>query len=153
MKEQPMLTAYRELLVDVLLLALAAVPARADFDLDWYTCDGGGDLWTNGGNFELSGTIGQPDATIAMTGGAFELAGGFWSGLGAGPPLLFGDLNCDGAVTFQDINPFVQYVSNFSAWLAAHPDCPPENGDINQDGIYPSFADINPFVTLLTGGQ
>ena len=67
-----------------------------------------------------------------------------WSGVG--------DLNCDGTVDFADINPFVLYLSNYSAWQAAYAGCPPENGDINNDGTYPSFGDINPFVALLSGG-
>jgi subtilisin family serine protease len=64
-----------------------------------------------------------------------------------------GDLNCDGAVNFGDINPFVLYLSDFSAWQAAHPGCPAANGDINGDGVYGqgSLGDINPFVALLTG--
>lgn len=62
-----------------------------------------------------------------------------------------GDLNCDGAVDFRDINPFVLYLSNPSAWQAAYPGCPAQNGDINNDGTYPSFRDINPFVALLSG--
>ncbi len=62
-----------------------------------------------------------------------------------------GDLNCDGTVGFGDINPFVLYLSNFATWLTTYPDCPPENGDINGDGVFPSFGDINPFVALLTG--
>jgi hypothetical protein len=62
-----------------------------------------------------------------------------------------GDVNCDGSVNFGDINPFVLYLSNFAVWLTTYPDCPPENGDINGDGVYPSFGDINPFVALLTG--
>jgi hypothetical protein len=50
-----------------------------DFSVDWWTVDGGGEMWTTGGDFELSGTIGQPDAnTVPMTGGDFELTGGFW---------------------------------------------------------------------------
>jgi YD repeat-containing protein len=63
-----------------------------------------------------------------------------------------GDLNCDGSVSFKDINPFVLYLSNPSAWQAANPGCPAANGDINGDGTYPSFGDINPFVALLSGG-
>ncbi len=86
-----------------------------------------------------------------MTGGGWELTGGFWPVAAAGPSVLVGDLNCDGSVNFKDINPFVQYLSSFSAWQAAFPDCPPENGDINGDGTYPSFKDINPFVALLSG--
>ena len=53
---------------------------------------------------------------------------------------------------FGDINPFVLYLTNFAAWQAAYPGCPPENGDINGDGLYPDFGDINPFVALLTRG-
>jgi hypothetical protein len=64
--------------------------------------------------------------------------------------IRLGDLNCDGAVDFGDINPFVLYLSNLSAWQVEYPDCPPENGDINGDGSYPSVADINPFVALLS---
>ena len=63
---------------------------------------------------------------------------------------LPGDLNCDGVVDFGDINPFVMFLSNYTAWQAAFPGCPATNGDINGDGVYPDFADINPFVALLT---
>ncbi len=62
-----------------------------------------------------------------------------------------GDLNCDGFVDFGDINPFVQYLVDYAAWQAAFPDCPPENGDVDGDGDFPSFGDINPFVALLVG--
>ena len=48
-----------------------------DFDLSRHSIDGGGVMRSTGGDFELSGTIGQPDAGV-MTGGDFELAGGFW---------------------------------------------------------------------------
>jgi hypothetical protein len=65
--------------------------------------------------------------------------------------VLRGDLNCDGAVNFGDINPFVLYLSNFAAWQSTYTCCDPANADINQDGIYPSFGDINPFVALLSG--
>jgi hypothetical protein len=59
------------------LTLVAALPA--DFDLSWYTIDGGGEMWCTGGDFELSGTTGQPDAsTTVLTGGDFELTGGFW---------------------------------------------------------------------------
>jgi hypothetical protein len=43
-------------------------------------------------------------------------------------------------------------LSNSSAWRAAYPRCAPVNGDINGDGTYPSFGDITPFVSLLSGG-
>jgi hypothetical protein len=76
-----------------------------------------------------------------------RLAG--WPGPSA--PLV-GDLNCDGIVSFGDINPFVLYLSDLSAWQAAYSGCDPARGDMNGDGTFPSFADINPFVTLLSSG-
>jgi len=63
---------------------------------------------------------------------------------------IAGDVNCDGEVSFADINPFVLYLSNFDTWQSEYPDCPPENGDINGDGEFPSFRDINAFVSLLS---
>ena len=63
----------------------AATLYAQDFDLSWYTIDGGGGE-SAGGDFELSGTIGQPDAGTAMTGADFELTGGFW----AAPPASSG---------------------------------------------------------------
>ena len=54
-----------------------------DFDLSWYTIDGGGGSSSTGGDFELSRTIGQPDAS-EMSGGDFTLAGGFWPGASSG---------------------------------------------------------------------
>jgi murein tripeptide amidase MpaA len=61
-----------------------------------------------------------------------------------------GDLNCDSSVSFGDINPFVQILTDLAGWQAAHPGCPWQNGDINADGSV-NFGDINPFVALLTG--
>jgi len=136
------------------LALLFAATALADpFSLDWYSIDGGGNMWTTGGSYELSGTIGQADAGV-LSGGGYEVSGGFWVDRLVAPPVCRGDLNCDGtygAGSFRDINPFVLYLSNFAQWQAAYPGCPAENGDINGDGVFPSFADINPFVTLLTG--
>jgi hypothetical protein len=134
-----------------LTLALISGTAWADdFTLDWYTLDAGGVMNATDNGFELSGTIGQPDAaSVVMTGGGYELTGGFWI-VPTAPAVCIGDLNCDGTVSFADINPFVLYLSNFAQWQAAYPGCPAENGDINGDGTYPSFADINPFVALMT---
>jgi probable HAF family extracellular repeat protein len=63
-------------------------------------------------------------------------------------PVVEGDLNCDGAVDFGDINPFVLALSSREAYEAANPNCPWLNADINVSGTV-DFADINPFVALL----
>lgn len=62
---------------------------------------------------------------------------------------LRGDVNCDGAVDFGDVNPFVLALSNPAAYAQLYPDCLFENRDINGDGVC-SFDDINAFVELLT---
>jgi hypothetical protein len=48
------------------------------YSIDWYKIAGGGGTST-GGTYAVSGTIGQPDASGAMTGGNYSLTGGFWS--------------------------------------------------------------------------
>ncbi len=58
-----------------------------------------------------------------------------------------GDLNCDGVVTFLDINPFVLALSDPAGYAQQYPDCHITNGDLNGDGQV-TFADINPFVAL-----
>ena len=143
------------------LLLVATGLAVADaYDLNWWTADGGGQMWSTGGGYTLGGTLGQHDADLAapMTGGNYTLTGGFWVSTLTAPAIRRGDLNCDGTygyLSFGDINPFVKYITNFTAWQAAYPACPPENGDINGDGTcgQSSFGDINPFVALLTSGQ
>jgi hypothetical protein len=57
----------------------ATTPAVGQYNLDWFTVDGGGASGLTGGSFALSGTIGQPDAGV-LTGGGFVLQGGFWQG-------------------------------------------------------------------------
>jgi hypothetical protein len=42
------------------------------------------------------------------------------------------------------------YMSDSTAWASTFAGCNPLNGDINGDGTYPSFGDINPFVELLS---
>jgi len=61
-----------------------------------------------------------------------------------------GDLNCDGVVNFDDINPFVLALTDLAGYAAAFPNCDLLNGDINGDGIV-TFDDINGFVALLGG--
>ena len=137
----------------MLVVALGLISAAAltdDFELDWFTIDGGGDMWTTGGDFELSGTIGQPDAGV-MSGGEFELVGGFWAGVAAGPQFELGDLNCDGTLDAFDIDPFVLALTDPTGYQAAYPDCDRMNADCNEDGVIDAF-DIDPFVELLTGG-
>ena len=138
-----------------LLVPICGVHAcfAQDYAVDWWTVDGGGEMWTSGGDFELSGTIGQADTGDAMTGGDFELIGGFWYAI---PEFVLGDTNCDGAVNGFDIDPFVLLMLEpypHNLYYAAHPDCNYLAGDLNCDGIVDGF-DIDYFVAcLMTGGD
>jgi len=61
-----------------------------------------------------------------------------------------GDLNCDGAVDFDDINAFVLALSGETAYAAQYPTCNWLNADCNLDGNV-DFDDINAFVAVLGG--
>jgi hypothetical protein len=64
-----------------LLLIPTLIPTigfTQSYSINWYKVAGGGGT-SSGGNYSISGTIGQPDASGAMTGGGYSLTGGFWS--------------------------------------------------------------------------
>ena len=72
-------TIMKKLILGVWLLPLLALTASAQYSIDWYKVAGGGGTST-GGTYQVSGTIGQPDASAApMTGGNYSLTGGFWA--------------------------------------------------------------------------
>jgi hypothetical protein len=104
--------------------------SNGQYDISWHTIDGGGGT-SAGGQYVLTGTIGQPDAAWS-SGGNYELLGGFW----AGGPLcivsfddfarlaeqwrdsgtgLAGDLNADNSVDFEDLGEFADW------WLKCCP--------------------------------
>jgi len=62
----------------ILCLLLPMLGFAQSYTVDWYKISGGGGTST-GGTYQVSGTIGQHDASAAMTGGAYTLTGGFWS--------------------------------------------------------------------------
>jgi len=68
-------------MISVAALAQSDGPPEGGFDLSWNTIDCGAGIST-GGSFQLAGTIGQPDAGAAMTGGSFSIIGGFAPGIG-----------------------------------------------------------------------
>jgi len=48
------------------------------YSIDWYNIAGGGGTSTNAA-CQVTGTLGQPDADGALTGGGYSLTGGYWS--------------------------------------------------------------------------
>jgi hypothetical protein len=59
-------------------LLIPTISFAQSYTIDWYKVSGGGGTST-GGNYQVSGTIGQHDAGSAMTGGSYSLTGGFWA--------------------------------------------------------------------------
>jgi hypothetical protein len=59
-------------------LLIPAIGFAQSYSIDWFKIAGGGGTST-GSVYSISGTIGQPDAGVAMSGGNYSLTGGFWS--------------------------------------------------------------------------
>ncbi len=72
-------------------LLIPTISFAQSYSIDWYKIAGGGGTST-GGVYSVSSTIGQPDASGAMTGGSYSLTGGFWAIYAvqtAGAPTLY----------------------------------------------------------------
>jgi hypothetical protein len=59
-------------------LSLGLFAHAQQYSIDWSKVAGGSGTST-GGTYQVSGTIGQSDASGAMSGGNYSLTGGFWS--------------------------------------------------------------------------
>jgi hypothetical protein len=126
--------------VPVIGLGIPIDAARAQtggpFDLTWSTVDSGGAMRSQGGAFELCGTIGQYDAGM-LTGGASGLAGGFWSAAADAAPCdcqLFGDMAPEGGDCSVDVGDILMLLDAFPGVVIC-PDCDlsPCGGDGNTD--------------------
>ena len=60
-------------------LLIPGLSQAQNYSLGWYQISGGGGSST-GGTYQVSGTLGQPDAG-QMSGGEFSVSGGFWPGI------------------------------------------------------------------------
>lgn len=111
----------------------------AGYDLSWHTIDAGGVIGGTGaaGVYELSGTIGQPDAGGPMLGSGFELTGGFWFGQ---PP---GDCVFDGVVDLLDFSQFVDCTTG--------PGLPTTDSCQCQDADSDGDVDLHDFARLQSG--
>ncbi len=89
------------LMIALLAWSGAYAQSGGGFDLSWWTIDGGGITFATSGTFNLGGTIGQPDASNALTGGTFSLTGGFWFTPACIPTN--GDVDGNGCVDDADL--------------------------------------------------
>jgi len=74
----PGLTCMKKFAFTLMTIMVVAAASAQSYSIDWFTIDGGGGSST-GAIYQVTGTIGQPDASDALTGGNYSLTGGFWS--------------------------------------------------------------------------
>ena len=94
----------------IILLFVLLIPVLGfaqQYSIDWYKIAGGGGTST-GGIYQVSGTIGQPDAGGPMTGGNYSLTGGFWALISVvqtpgAPTLYISDSGNTVTVYWQDV--------------------------------------------------
>ncbi|HNO77194.1 MAG TPA: hypothetical protein PKN33_03960 [Phycisphaerae bacterium] len=119
------------------LLVSGAFVSAGELDLRWRTVDSGGG-YSAGGEFEIEGTAGQPDAG-AMTGGSFALAGGFWSAATQNVAIP-GDCDGDGEVDLDDHADVIACLSGPSAGVNAG--CACFDFDLEGDTDLRDFANL-----------
>jgi hypothetical protein len=69
----------KKLVLLLSLLTASGGPIFAQqYSIAWFKVAGGGGTSSNA-QYIVNGTIGQPDASVAMTGGSYSVTGGFWS--------------------------------------------------------------------------
>jgi hypothetical protein len=66
------------------------------------------------------------------------------------PPIAPGDTNCDDAINFFDVDPFVLALLEPAAYETAYPDCDLLSADLDGNELV-NFFDIDPFVECLFG--
>jgi len=124
---------------------LAISVAFSQYTIPWSTIDGGG-ATSSGGNFALTGTIGQPDASsfsAPMSGGSFSLVGGFWTGVAAPTCALPGDMDLSNQRNGVDIQGFVRCLLGVNGSNCA---C----ADISGNGTV-GVEDIPGFIAIVLG--
>jgi hypothetical protein len=122
------------------LLTIAAIVTTGaawggdGFEIRRSTIDGGGTVSSSGGGFELSGTIGQPDAGV-LVGGEFILSGGFWF------PIEAGDCDTDGIIGLNDYRRMAACVTAPDGQLK-NVECTCTDADGDEDTDLRDFATI-----------
>jgi hypothetical protein len=92
-------------------LLIPSLAFAQNYSIDWYKIAGGGGT-SAGGIYQVSGTIGQPDASGALSGGQYSVTGGFWSLINVvqtpGAPLL--------TITYSGNQAVVSWSPSVTGW-------------------------------------
>jgi hypothetical protein len=114
----------RHIFIFLISMMVFLPAALADYQIVWSTIDSGGGT-SSGGTYQLSGTIGQPDAAYSAS-GQYEILGGFWPG---------------GPLCTVDFHHFARFASY---WLDTDTGLP---ADLYEDGTV-DYYDLAEFVDL-----
>ena len=130
-------------LIALAQVLLCAPGVHAQLSITWNTTDGGGGTSSNG-SLSLSGTVGQPDASPAMTSGTLSLRGGFWAGA-----IPLNDCPADIVPTNTvDVNDLLAVITN---WGSCPLPCPPRcAADIDPIGVGNCSVDVNDLLRVIT---
>jgi hypothetical protein len=74
------------LVLTLLLIGSTTSAQQGDYSLAWVTMASGGT--SSGGIYTVAAAAGQPEVSVAMSGGAYTLAGGVW-GSPIAPRLIY----------------------------------------------------------------
>jgi hypothetical protein len=94
---------------------------------------------------------GAASSSSESSGGQSSSAASSSAASSSAPGWAKGDMNCNGAVSADDITPFTLALSNPAAYKRQYPFCDILNGDMNGDGML-SYLDVDAFVQLIQGG-
>ncbi len=140
---------------------LLGTPEQAGHAFVWRSASGLQDLKTmlqSEYGLDLSGWTLRLASGVSASGRTIVGSGVDASGRSRGWIVRFpasdlrGDLDCDGRVTFDDIDSFVLALAAPLGYLDAYPECDAGLADLDQDGTV-DFDDIDGFVAcLITGG-
>ena len=119
------------MLTNTVVLVAAGPP---EYQITRSTIAGGGVMRSHGDEFELSATVGQADSG-EMSGGEFDLTGGFWI------PLSPTDCNEDGLVSLLDHEVFTVCMLGPNGGINAEP-CPCLDVDGDGDVTLNDYAQL-----------
>jgi hypothetical protein len=126
------------------VLLIAFKLCAQQYSVDWHKIAGGGGMSSNG-QYSVSGTIGQHDASQQVSGGNYSLTGGFWALISVvqmpGAPTL--------TITHSGNNVIISWPSPSTGFmLQQNSDLTTGNwtisGGVNDDGTTKSITIISP---------
>lgn len=113
----------------ILLVLSGSTRAESPREITWWAISGGG-MSSTGGDYILTGAIGQPLGE-SVNGGVYTLVVGFWDRIVGGVPVaLCGDVNMDTQVNTVDV---VQVLRRAVGLVRFTPQ-QERNADTNNDG-------------------